>query len=161
MGALSQQLPSRLIDAVMLYSASLSRIAWLAYWLPRSLLKTTPASGFRVTGEVLAFEEQDKRCEAHIEPESWLSWLHGSDDEAKLMLVAQPAEFYDQADAVATHGMLGNSTAQGGQTDLLLSLQVKAEQGIPSTLPNAHYVGGFPHRQGRGADAQRAPPMVI
>lgn len=76
----------------------------------------------RVTGEVLPLEEQDKRGEAHIEPGNWLSWLRGNNDEAKLMLVAPPAEFYDQADAVVTDGMLGNSIAQRGQTDMLLSL---------------------------------------
>ena len=43
----------------------------------------------RVTGEVLPFEEQDKRGEAHIEPENWLSWLRGNNDEAKLMLALQ------------------------------------------------------------------------
>ena len=31
----------------MPYSASLAAIAWLAYWLPRSLWKRTPAPGLR------------------------------------------------------------------------------------------------------------------
>ncbi len=76
----------------------------------------------RVTGEVLPFEEQDKRGEAHIEPENWLSWLRGNNDEAKLMLVAPPAEFYDQADAVAIDGLSGGAAAESGQNNLLLSL---------------------------------------
>jgi hypothetical protein len=46
-GALSQQLPFLLIEAVMPYSVSLAVMAWLAYWLPRSLWKTTPAPGLR------------------------------------------------------------------------------------------------------------------
>jgi hypothetical protein len=47
LGALSQQLPLRLIEAVMPYSVSWAAIAWLAYWLPRSLWKITPAAGLR------------------------------------------------------------------------------------------------------------------
>jgi hypothetical protein len=45
--ALSQQLPLRLIEAVMPYSVSLAVMAWLAYWLPRSLWKIIPPSGLR------------------------------------------------------------------------------------------------------------------
>lgn len=76
----------------------------------------------RVTGEVLPFEEQDKRGEAHIEPENWLNWLRGSNDEAKLMLVAPPPAFYDQADAAATDALLGGAVAHGGHADMQLSL---------------------------------------
>lgn len=46
-GALSQQSPFRLIDALMPYSASLAFNAWLAYWLPRSLCNITPTPGLR------------------------------------------------------------------------------------------------------------------
>jgi hypothetical protein len=41
--ALSQQLPRRLIEAVMPYALSTSRKSLLAYWMPRSLWKITPA----------------------------------------------------------------------------------------------------------------------
>jgi hypothetical protein len=41
--ALSQQLPRRLIEAVMPYSARTSRKSSLAYWLPLSLWKISPA----------------------------------------------------------------------------------------------------------------------
>jgi len=60
----------------------------------------------RVTDEVLPHEEQDKRGEAHIEPDNWMTWLHGSNDEAKMLLVAPPAEFYDQGDARSTDMLL-------------------------------------------------------
>jgi len=46
-GALSQQLPLRLIEAVMPYSVSLVVMAVLTYRLPRSLWKITPAPGLR------------------------------------------------------------------------------------------------------------------
>ena len=36
LGALSQQLPLRLIEHTMAYSRSRAGKAWLAYWLPRS-----------------------------------------------------------------------------------------------------------------------------
>ena len=41
--ALSQQLARRLIEAVMPYSVSASRKSLLAYWLPLSLWKISPA----------------------------------------------------------------------------------------------------------------------
>src|SRR3954471_2565340 len=47
LGALSQQLPLRLIEAVMPYSPSLAHMVWLAYWLPRSLWKMIPLPGLR------------------------------------------------------------------------------------------------------------------
>jgi putative SOS response-associated peptidase YedK len=75
----------------------------------------------RVTGEVLPPEAQDKRGEAHIEPENWLNWLRGNNDEAKLLLVAPPADFYDQSDAASTDALLQGSS-NGGQADMLLSL---------------------------------------
>src|ERR1700693_3310329 len=47
--ALSQQLPLRLIEAVMPHFRSRQLNSWLAYWLPRSLWKIGPAflSGLR------------------------------------------------------------------------------------------------------------------
>src|SRR5260370_552508 len=41
--ALSQQLPLRLIEAVMPHFRSRQLNSWLAYWLPRSLWKIGPA----------------------------------------------------------------------------------------------------------------------
>jgi len=50
--ALSQQLPRRLIEAVMPYSVKTSLKSWLAYWLPLSLWKINPACllGRRLNG---------------------------------------------------------------------------------------------------------------
>ena len=62
----------------------------------------------RVTGEVLPPERQDKRGEAHIEPEHWMMWLTGSADDAKALLRAPPEDFYDQTDARRTDGMLAS-----------------------------------------------------
>ena len=76
----------------------------------------------RVTGEVLPFEEQDKRGEAHIEPEAWMAWLHSGHDEAKMMLVAPPAEFYDQSDAKSTDALLASSQSKGEQADMQLAM---------------------------------------
>src|SRR5260370_5551827 len=47
--ALSQQLPLRLIEAVMPHFRSRQLNSWLAYWLPRALWKIGPAfmSGLR------------------------------------------------------------------------------------------------------------------
>ena len=56
----------------------------------------------RETGDVLPFEQQDKRGEAHIEPENWLTWLQGDIKRENPMLVAAPNAFYDQGDAVRT-----------------------------------------------------------
>ncbi len=58
------------------------------------------------TGATLPLEQQDKRGEAHIEPESWMHWLTGSVEDAKAMLVAPPAAFYDQGDAAAMDALL-------------------------------------------------------
>ena len=60
----------------------------------------------RATGEVLPLEKQDKRAEAHIEPAQWMTWLHGSVDEAKRLLQAPPPEFFDQADRLKTDALL-------------------------------------------------------
>lgn len=46
-GALSQQLPLRLIELRMPYSVSARWKSSLQYWLPRSLWKITPGSGLR------------------------------------------------------------------------------------------------------------------
>jgi hypothetical protein len=36
-----------------------------------------------------------------------MRWLHGGHDEAEMLLVAPPAEFYDQGDAASTDSLLG------------------------------------------------------
>ena len=54
------------------------------------------------TGQVLPFEAQDKRGEAHIEPADWETWLHGSIDDAKKLLIPPPVEMFDQHDARMT-----------------------------------------------------------
>lgn len=65
----------------------------------------------RATGAVLPREQQDKRGEAHIEPDSWLAWLLGDIDEAKAMLVPPQADFYDQCDAVAMDKLRAEASA--------------------------------------------------
>jgi putative SOS response-associated peptidase YedK len=65
----------------------------------------------RATGAVLPLELQDKRGEAHIEPESWLAWLQGDIDEAKAMLVSPASDFYDQGDAVAMDELLAEASS--------------------------------------------------
>ena len=67
------------------------------------------------------FEVQDKRAKAHIAPEAWMAWLHSGHDEAKMLLVAPPAESYDQADAVATSALLTSSSTPA-QNDMLLAI---------------------------------------
>jgi putative SOS response-associated peptidase YedK len=70
----------------------------------------------RVTKRPLPFEQQDKRGEAHIEPDDWMTWLRGDLNEAHPLLVASPNEFYDQGDAVRTDEMLAiiSRESQGG-----------------------------------------------
>ncbi len=60
----------------------------------------------RVTGEALPFEEQDKRGEAHIEPQDWMTWLKGGTDDTHGLLVPPPVEFYDQSDAIEMDRLL-------------------------------------------------------
>ena len=47
MGALSQQLPLRLMDELIPQAFIVVWNSWLQYWLPRSLWKIKPASGLR------------------------------------------------------------------------------------------------------------------
>jgi putative SOS response-associated peptidase YedK len=60
----------------------------------------------RVTGEILPFDQQDKRGEAHIEPRDWMTWLLGETSTVHGLLVPPPVEFYDQSDAVAMDRLL-------------------------------------------------------
>lgn len=70
-----------------------------------------------VTKEILPMEKQDKRSLVHIDAANWDTWLRGPADEARALLVPQPAEFFDQTDAMAT--------------DALLALQATAEPHPP------------------------------
>ncbi|WP_431288799.1 SOS response-associated peptidase family protein [Roseateles chitinivorans] len=63
----------------------------------------------RATGEELPLAQQDKRGEAHIEPQDWMRWLKGDIDDAKALLRPPPTEFFDQADAVRTDALLALS----------------------------------------------------
>ncbi|MDI4632428.1 SOS response-associated peptidase family protein [Pelomonas sp. V22] len=47
-------------------------------------------------------DAQDKRAVAHIAPEHWEQWLHGSADEAVALIRPQPIEAFDLADAQRT-----------------------------------------------------------
>jgi putative SOS response-associated peptidase YedK len=60
----------------------------------------------RATGAVLPPERQDKRGEAHIEPEDWMRWLNSGADDAAELLVAPGVDFYDQSDAARTDDLL-------------------------------------------------------
>lgn len=72
----------------------------------------------RETRKPLPFEQQDKRGEAHIEPESWLAWLQGPIDEVKAMLVPAPVQFYDQGDAAAMDRELAEIDSDSGEFPL-------------------------------------------
>lgn len=50
----------------------------------------------------LPSDQQDKRSLAHIDPDNWEQWLHGTADEAKALVRPQPAAVFDQSDAIAT-----------------------------------------------------------
>lgn len=51
-------------------------------------------------------DQQDKRSLAHVDPQDWERWLHGTVDEARSLIVPQPAEVFDQADAIKTDQLL-------------------------------------------------------
>jgi len=73
----------------------------------------------RETKEILPPEQQDKRGEAHIEPQDWMAWLRGELSEVTGLLVPPPPEFYDQADAVAMDELLAQQDAVAPQQGLL------------------------------------------
>jgi len=54
----------------------------------------------------LPADKQDKRAVVHVEPEQWAAWLTGPVDGAMVLIRPQPAEFFDQADAVRTDALL-------------------------------------------------------
>ncbi|WP_421033245.1 SOS response-associated peptidase family protein [Mitsuaria sp. CC2] len=51
-------------------------------------------------------DQQDKRAVVHLEPSDWSTWLSGSVDQARDLIRPAPAEFFDQADAIATDELL-------------------------------------------------------
>ena len=60
----------------------------------------------KATRRPLSPELQDKRGEAHIQPECWMKWLTAGVDAAMPMLVAPPVEFFDLSDATAMDQLL-------------------------------------------------------
>lgn len=59
-----------------------------------------------VTKEVMPADKQDKRSLIHIDPSDWDQWLLGSEDEARVLIRLQPADVFDQADALRTDAAL-------------------------------------------------------
>jgi len=47
-------------------------------------------------------DAQDKRSLVLLEPEQWSTWLHGSEDSARALLVPPPAERFDPSVSLAT-----------------------------------------------------------
>lgn len=60
----------------------------------------------------LPANQQDKRSLIHIDAADWERWLCGSADEALQLIRPQPAEVFDQADALRTDAALAGG--QGG-----------------------------------------------
>lgn len=60
----------------------------------------------KATGEILPRDKQDKRSLVHIDPEHWDRWLHGTEAEARALLVPPPVDVFDQADAKMTDELL-------------------------------------------------------
>lgn len=58
------------------------------------------------TGETLPEDQQDKRSPVHVDPADWDRWLHGTQDEARALMVPQPSDVFDQSDAVMTNELL-------------------------------------------------------
>lgn len=55
-----------------------------------------------VDGAPLPPELQDKRSLIHIDPADWAQWLQGDEGEAQALIRPQPADVFDQADAIKT-----------------------------------------------------------
>lgn len=60
------------------------------------------------TNEILPPDQQDKRSLVHIDAAHWDTWLRGTAGEARQLLIPQPAEVFDQADALATDAALAS-----------------------------------------------------
>lgn len=65
----------------------------------------------RATGEILPADQQDKRGEAHIEPEHWDAWLHGDEATARALLVPPPVEMFDPRVTMETDQRLAQLAA--------------------------------------------------
>ncbi|WP_343636837.1 hypothetical protein [Roseateles sp.] len=50
----------------------------------------------------------DKRAVVHVEPEDWAAWLTGPVEGAMALIRPQPADFFDQTDAVRTDALLAS-----------------------------------------------------
>lgn len=59
---------------------------------------------------------QDKRSLVHIDADHWSTWLHGTEQEARALLVPQPLGVFDQADALATDAALAAKVEASGAT---------------------------------------------
>jgi len=51
-------------------------------------------------------DQQDKRAVVHLEPEDWSTWLCGSVGRVRELIRPAPADFFHQADAIATDELL-------------------------------------------------------
>lgn len=63
------------------------------------------------TGDILPMDRQDKRSLVHVDLADWDRWLLGSVDEARALLVPQPSDVFDQADALRTDEALAAMAA--------------------------------------------------
>lgn len=64
----------------------------------------------------LPADQQDKRSLIHIDTDNWDQWLSGTIDEALSLIRPQPAESFDQADALKTDRLLAEGAS--GQSAL-------------------------------------------
>lgn len=75
----------------------------------------------KVTRKPLPAELQDKRGEVHIKPKDWRTWLHGTIEEARCLLVPAPVEMFDQAQVKAMDEQLAQierAASDANQDDL-------------------------------------------
>jgi putative SOS response-associated peptidase YedK len=69
-------------------------------------------------------DAQDKRSLVPLDPAQWDAWLHGDAGQARALLAAPPADWFDPADARRTDGLLAaaggaDPAAQDAQGSLL------------------------------------------
>lgn len=80
--------------------------------VPNYTMLTVNCDGHPLLGRLhkpdpkLPVDAQDKRSLVPLEPEQWATWLHGSADEARALLVPPPGERFDLADAARTDAIL-------------------------------------------------------
>jgi putative SOS response-associated peptidase YedK len=58
-------------------------------------------------------DAQDKRSLIHVDPVNWDQWLLGTESEARGLIEPQPADVFDQADAIATSALLKSGPENG------------------------------------------------